>query len=318
MQCLEGYIGVGVNCQTEASVSGKYLTDLAGVTLQNIDAVANANQLSFFGVFADVQKRAISRLSKDVLSYMKTQYDLKKVLNTYTTGGELGDTVSSLNKKHGLQIQSFNCESELLRFYVSKVYLYALEVKETTITIYSDEVLLYTKTFTTSAGWNEVYVNRTFDSLDLIVAYDSAPFDNVKDLEFTNDLCDCDCNDCEVVFKKGIEYDVITDVTQKNNTYGLKADVSLRCSYDAILCGNIDVYADAYLYALGIELMRERIYSDRVNRFTTVDKKRAEELLQLYTADYTDFLQTANDTVHLDNDTCIDCLEISGTEYVMP
>jgi len=40
---------------------------------------------------------------------------------------------------------------------------------------------------------------------------------------------------------------------------------------------NIDVYSDAYLYALGMELMRERIYSDRVNRFTTVDKKRAEE-----------------------------------------
>lgn len=58
MKCLEGYIGVGVNCQTESSVSGKYLTDLAGVTLQNIDAVANANQLSFLGVFVRCTKES--------------------------------------------------------------------------------------------------------------------------------------------------------------------------------------------------------------------------------------------------------------------
>jgi hypothetical protein len=318
MTCLEDYIGVGVNCQTEISVSGKYLTDLAGVTLQNIDAVANANQLSFHGVFSDVKKRAISRLSKDVLSYMKTQYNLKKVLQTYTTGGELGETVSSLNKKQGVQIQSYDCESELLRFHVSKIYLYALEVAETTITIHSNEVLLYTKTFTTSIGWNEIYVNRTFDILDLVIAYDSAPFADVKSLVFDNNLCDCDCTDCDNVLKKAIQYDTITDVEQATNTYGLKVDVSLRCSYDAVLCANVDIYADAYLYALGMELMRERIYSDRVNRFTTVDKKRAEELLVLFTDDYNQFLQTANDSIRLENDLCIECLEASGVEYVMP
>lgn len=318
MTCLEDYIGVGVNCQTETSESGKYLTDLAGVTLQNIDAVANANQLSFFGVFADVKKRAISRLSKDVLSFMKTQYNLKKVLNTYTTGGELAETLSSLNKKQGVEIKSYNCESDLLRFHVSKIYVYALEAVTTTVTIHSEENLLYTKTITTTVGWNEVYVNRTFDSLCLVIAYDSAPFTNVKSLPFADDICDCDCTDCEIVWKKAIQYDTIDSVVQTTDTYGLKVDVSLRCSYEAILCANIDVYGDAYLYALGMELMRERIYSDRVNRFTTVDKKRAEELLQLYTNDYTEFLQTANDTIHLDNDLCIECLEISGTEYVMP
>ena len=64
--------------------------------------------------------------------------------------------------------------------------------------------------------------------------------------------------------------------------------------------------------------MRERIYSDRVNRFTTVDKKRAEELLQFYTDDYTQFLQTANNTIHLSDDFCIECLETSTTNYFMP
>jgi hypothetical protein len=318
MKCLEGYIGVGVNCQTEESVSGKYLTDLAGVTLQNIDAVANANQLSFLGVFADVQKRAISRLSKDVLAYMKTQYNFKKIVNTYFTNGELGDTTSSLNLKHGVRLQSFECESELLRFHVSKVYLYALEEQSTTIYIYSDKVLLYSQALITKIGWNEIYVNKSYDTLDIVVAYDSSVFEEVKKLVFDDTLCDCLCDDCDDVFKQAIQFDTIDDIVQVNNTYGLKVDVSLRCLYDSILCANIDVYSDAYLYSLGMELMRERIYSDRVNRFTTVDKKRAEELLQMYTTDYTEFLQTANDSIRIDNDYCIECLEVSGTEYVMP
>ncbi len=69
---------MGLHCQTDESLSGKYLTDLPGVSLQNIDAAANAEQGSFIGVFADVEKRAMSRITKDILVHLKSQYNLKK------------------------------------------------------------------------------------------------------------------------------------------------------------------------------------------------------------------------------------------------
>ena len=316
MKCLEGYIGVGVNCQSEESDSGKYLTDLAGITLQNIDAIANASQLSFAGVFKDVEKRAISRLSKDVLAFMKTQYNLKKVLETYNVGGEIGNTVSSLNKKQGIRVKYYDTFSELLKLHITKVTLNAVSIATTDITIYIDSILVYTKSITTSIGLNDIYINKSFDSEEIVVVYDSSVFADVNSSILEDRTC-CLVG-CNTVFIEAIQFDTIANIELTNNLYGFSCDISLRCSYDAILCGNIDIYSDAFIYALGMELMRERIYSDRVNRFTTVDKKRAEELLQFYTDDYTQFLQTANNTIHLSDDFCIECLETSTTNYFMP
>lgn len=319
MNCFEAYIGVGLHCQTTDSVSGKYITDLPSVSLQNIDSIADSSQSSFIGVFEDVEKRAISRISKDILAYLKSQYTLKKSLTTYTTKGVLGDSVSSQSKKHGVNVYTYYDESELLMFHVSKVYLYALEIQDTTIYIYSGDDLLYSQQVTTEAGWNEIYINKYFDTLDITVVYDDSNFEDIATYELDTELCGCldICNECDV-YKRGVSFTNVSTITKTNDTKGLKVDVSLRCSYDAIICANIDLYADAYLYALGVELMRERIYSDRVNRYTTVDKKKAQELLELFTQDYTEFLETANSAVNLRNDDCIECVETVGLKWQHP
>jgi len=317
MICFEGYIGVGSHCTTGISESGKYLTDLPGVTLQNIDSVADESQLSFLGVFADVEKRAISRISKDVLSFMKSQYDLKKSIQTYTIKGELGDSESSLNTQLGLNLYTSAFYSELLQFHVSKVYLYALSAEETTVKVYAENVELYSQTITTEIGWNEIYINRSFQESEINIVYDSSVFANVNHYDLESCNCVCDDFDGLHITVRGVSKNG-TSYSFGNDSYGLKADISLRCLHDSIVCANIDVYADAYLYALGVELMRERLYSDRINRFTTVDRKRAQELLDLFTQDYTDFLDTANNTVQLNNDSCIECIEASGSKWVMP
>lgn len=319
MFCFEDYIGVGLHCQTSDSVSGKYITDLPGVSLQNIDSVANEGQGSFIGVFADVKKRAISRLNKDVLSFLKSQYNLKKSVQTYSTGGELSGQESSLNKKHGVNVFTYYTGSELLRFYVGNVYLYALEEQETTIEIYSETNLVWSRSITTEVGWNTIVVNAQFDSVNLTISYDDSNFTDIPNLVLLNNLCGCVdfCDDCEIQ-KEGVSFTNPASLTRVNDTHGLIVEVSVRCSYDAIICANIDLYSDAYLYALGVELMRERMYSDRVNRFTTVDRKRAGELLELFTQDYQEFLKTANDTVNINDDSCIECLEMSGYKYQLP
>ncbi len=317
MICFDGYIGVGSHCTTGISESGKYLTDLPGVTLQNIDSVADESQLSFLGVFADVEKRAISRISKDVLSFMKSKYDLKKSIQTYTITGELGDSVSSLNTHLGLNLYTSTFYSELLQFHVSKVYLYASSIEDTTVKVYAENVELYSQTITTEIGWNEIYVNRSFRESEINIVYDSSVFTHVNHYDLESCNCVCDAFDGLNIVVRGVSKNG-NAYSFSNDSYGLKADISLRCLHDSIICANIDIYADAYLYALGVELMRERLYSDRINRFTTVDRKRAQELLDLFTQDYADFLDTANNTVQLNNDSCIECIESSGSKWVMP
>lgn len=314
MKCFERYIGIALNCSTFESLSGKYLTDLAGVSLQNIDAVANAEQLSFIGVFADVEKRAISRISKDILAFLKNQYDLKKVRETLVTNGNIEESIASTNQERGINYYVNYCYSELIGIHVSKVSLYALEEQDTTVKIYSDDIELYSKSITTSVGWNEINVNQSFNSTNIDIVYSDTDFTSVPNYKLDNYVCGC-IDECITINQSGV---VLDSRHTSNNTFGIKAEVSLRCLHESIICANVDVYSDAYLYALGVELMRERLFSDRVNRFTTVDKKKAQELLDLFNEDYFSFLKTANETISIKDDYCIECLEVVGTKFVMP
>jgi hypothetical protein len=73
------------------------------------------------------------------------------------------------------------------------------------------------------------------------------------------------------------------------------------------VCNYRQNLAVAWWYLLGSELMKERIYTDRVNRYTTVDLDRARELTQRLYADYMNELLTFVDSVDLQRDWCIDC-----------
>jgi uncharacterized protein YlbG (UPF0298 family) len=61
---------------------------------------------------------------------------------------------------------------------------------------------------------------------------------------------------------------------------------SADCDPEKICCDNIEIFADAWLYCLGVELMIERLYSTRLNRFTTIDKDQASELRDYYMVEY--------------------------------
>jgi len=58
------------------------------------------------------------------------------------------------------------------------------------------------------------------------------------------------------------------------------------CTLSDIACDNIEIFTEPWMYCIGIELMIERLYTTRMNRFTTIDKQQAEELKDYYTAEY--------------------------------
>lgn len=54
----------------------------------------------------------------------------------------------------------------------------------------------------------------------------------------------------------------------------------------------------ALLYYLGSELMIERIFSTRINRYTTIDRKKAEELKMLFDEEFPTQLKAALEIIH--------------------
>jgi hypothetical protein len=76
MECLIGYIGLKV-CGNETSGSGQFINSLPGVSLESIDKIADREQITYKGVWDDVQTEAANRFYIDVVNELTKCYQLQ-------------------------------------------------------------------------------------------------------------------------------------------------------------------------------------------------------------------------------------------------
>lgn len=98
-------------------------------------------------------------------------------------------------------------------------------------------------------------------------------------------------------------------INEMRNCFQLNKD----CDYDALICDNIEELSLAWKYLLGVSLMIFRLTSDRVNRWTTVDRTQATELRDFYQVEYYKALKQG--VLLMDTDEC--CLECEGNPSVV-
>lgn len=85
------------------------------------------------------------------------------------------------------------------------------------------------------------------------------------------------------------------------------------CDYDDLICDNIDELTLAWKYLLGVSLMIFRLNSDRINRWTTIQREEAKELRDEYQVMYEAALKQG--VLLMDTDAC--CLECSPNPAVV-
>lgn len=113
-------------------------------------------------------------------------------------------------------------------------------------------------------------------------------------------------NDSQKEAATRFKIDFITQVTKCYK-------ITRTCSYEDFICDNLELLANAWRYLLGNQLMIYRIYSTRLNRFTTMDMDQAKELRDHYQVEYEKALSQAIKLI--DFSTC--CMECTGNpEYV--
>jgi hypothetical protein len=74
---------------------------------------------------------------------------------------------------------------------------------------------------------------------------------------------------------------------------------------ECLMCANKDLLAVALWYLEGVELMADRLYSDRVNRWTTIDRDEARELQAFFHTEFERELGFAVRGFNLSTDDCI-------------
>lgn len=314
MQCLFDYIGIK-SCNFAPSISGIHLQDLPGMDFEQLDAIASADQSSYAGVWADVQKRAIRRFRNDVIgriSGFDSKYKLRQIAQTI--GGKEIDSslttpASATRRGHTIELNEKGAQcvcSNMQTIYIQSVHFYstvagACNIYITDIDLHTD---LLTKAFTAVIGWNTVIIEEEFEATRIAVNFDATAADAVmldiskmflKDVYLApNEVCSecysgfngmfawfnwgCSCT----AICQGYQIDLGdtsgTTESYGNNTFGISTTYSVRCTYNNVVCNNKKYFAQPFLYLLGIETLTERIYSSRINKWTTVDLEKAKRL----------------------------------------
>lgn len=66
-----------------------------------------------------------------------------------------------------------------------------------------------------------------------------------------------------------------------------------ECDYNVMVCENLEILTIAWSYLLANQLMIERIYSPRLNRYTTIGLEEARELKDHYQVEFENALKLA-------------------------
>jgi len=316
MNCLLDSVSPFYGCNAPVPISGMYLSNLPGIEFANIDGIANADEVTWSGVWSDLQASTKDTFKDDVISEFAKRYMLKQI----TQSVDLGKTINTsnltapvANTTNGLLLemmeQGGQCiGSNLQGMYIQTINFYYEGTNPTpafTLTFKDADLLNVELTIVATnvvPGWNQVWVDSYFNAKRMYVLA-SGNFDNYVELDLS--LFNLDnfggyqwgsnfqylyysYGTCGIQTRiNGCSYNSATNTAiSQMNTYGMSAVMSTRCSWDTVVCNNKRQFFSAWQHCLAIELLNYRINSSRVNRWTSIDKKQAVELQKLFTIKY--------------------------------
>lgn len=94
-------------------------------------------------------------------------------------------------------------------------------------------------------------------------------------------------------------------------------EINTECDYESFICENKENLVNSWRYLLGNQLMIYRLYSTRMNRFTTIDLNTAAELKDFYQVEYEKYLAREIKSIDF-SECCMSCGGNPATVYWMP
>jgi hypothetical protein len=327
LSCLNNFVGIRP-CGYSPSLSGLYVDSLPGIDLSWMDAVASDEQVTYAGLFADLQANALLTFRDDVIEEFSKRYMVKQITQSVDLGKQLTTNNPIITTPAGLQYGMLlettydsslaSAQSALLNIHVQNVSFYYNPTSGgNTFTITATDAntgtVLYTNTLTTAvAGWNTIWVNQEFSSQRVYLTVQTAGGSEIasfSELDLSNFYLDnfglqpgygwafggnflnfywggWGCG----VRVRGVTWNgnVNTAGTTGTNTFGLSAQIAGKCSFDSVVCQNMQHFASAWQHLLAIELLNYRIQSGgiRLNKWTTINREQAMAMQKMFTLKY--------------------------------
>jgi len=273
---LEEYI---TPSEATPSRSGLYANQLPGVTLQLLDDLTKDEQEDFQEFWNDLYARTILNFTDEVQAKLADKFHIdlelvsretSKFLTTSNSGGFSGVKLEYTLPKYG-------------KVHVLTVEVYANDdIEDAEIKFFDTDsggALILTKTVDLEAGLNTINVDTDFSVDKLFIGYDADTFDlRGSENKFFGTYNSWSKLSCTFPCCFGNSQGSATQI----NGGGINAIYNVHCSIEKVIEQNINIFKNALWYRIGLELMRERILSDRFNRWTTLTTERATELQGIY------------------------------------
>ncbi len=297
MSCFDGYITTD---NSITSKSGLYFTDLSGCTISLLDDLVKEDHADYQETFDYLLKKAVLNLKIDTQKKLSDRFHIDKKLVTretsefltdYNTGSELAGVqiTVTLPKYARLQILSIGVNAE--NAYTSP---------EAEFYVYKDDAdgeLLSTINSELQAGKNTIQVYEEFEENKIFIGYDPSTLSlkQSKNKYYDTDhwyddfYCDFPCGYGEGSVKQ-------------INAGGLNVKFVLYCSMEKFICENLPLFQGALLYRIGVDTMKERITTQKINKTTVLTMERAVELMAIHNEDYQAALDSATANIKITED----------------
>jgi len=325
MGCLDGIVSPD---KTISSRGGLYANLLPGVTLSLLDDLTKDEQVDYLECWDDIYSRAKLNFVNEIQTKLADRFHIDQKLISRETS-QFTDTTNT-GSNPGIQIYFY--ASKYSRFYVTSIQVYSLTaVSGAVFTFYDTDVngkVQGTKTADLSIGLNTIYVDQEFEVADrLFIGYNSSLvslrqtenryFNNYSYFAFNKLECSYPCFFSGYRF--GVEGGEYSCSVFQINGGGLNVVFNIVCSIEKFICQNINIFKVAFWWRIGVELMMERIMSDRFNRWTTLTTERAKELMDMYKSNYDEHLKMSCGNLKMTEDNiCFECKSAVSAKPMLP
>lgn len=324
--CLIDYIGLRGLCNDTVPPSGKYINDLPSISLKMLSSISNEEQQTYVDLWNEVQRATINDIESDILIKMQKYFKTNLLIDNeyfgyYKNNFPVNDASNFLKGAH---VKIYG--SKFLDIYVNKILLRLEDVVDTEGEIYiynaNDGRLLDTIEFDAVEGVNEIEINKRYKAegqrLELFICYDGNIADNIETTY--GDYFDYN----SFMLLRGGQIAVGSSVlssgiTYSGNTHGLMVNLNVQCSISSFICSIRDLISNAYWYKLGANITNIRLNTDRMNKFTLLNKEQAVELRDMYEEKYSSNLESVLNNVEPTGDSiCLVCNKKRMYTYSLP
>lgn len=309
---FSGYITASTDTPSK---SGLYFQDLAGCTVSLLDDLTKEDHADWGECFDYLYKTAQRNLRIDMQRALANRFHIDKKLITRETS-EYKDDYNSTSGYAGVKIQV--SLPKYARIQILSVSVNSQSAGAATITIFKEDEtgdVLGTVSGTLAAGKNVLEVYEDFEEEEIFIAYDASTLTlkQTQNRYYDSDSVTTDKN-CEFDCGNGDPGLVI-----QVNGGGLNVKFILYCSIEKFILENLPLFQFALLYRLGVDTMKERLTTQRVNMTTVLTEERAKELLAVHNEDYKAALDAATMSIKMTEDPiCFMCKKTVSAKINLP